>query len=284
MRMMTRRHFAPAVLLLATAAALAAQEAQAPKPQAPAEAAETPTFPAQVEQVIVDTVVTDKKGGVIRDLGREDFTITEDGVPQAIASFEAVVLPEQPSTTPPPPPKVTLNTTPEERRGRTFVILFDDMNITPFRANQAKAAVASFLEKGTREGDRVTLVSSAGGVWWSARMESGRAKLLDMVKRFDGRLIPDMSNERMSDWEAMRIHVYRDPQVVERVLRRYETYGVTQVMQQQQDSTGRAGTVEDPYVSGRASEVYYMALTRLRTTIDALERALNGLSAAKGRK
>jgi hypothetical protein len=88
----------------------------------------------------------------------------------------------------------------------------------------------------------------------------------------------------MSDWEAMRIHVYRDPQVVERVLRRYETYGVTQVMQQQQDTTGRAGTVEDPYVSGRASEVYYMALTRLRTTLDALERALNGLSAAKGRK
>ena len=105
--MMTRRHFVPAVLLLATAAALAAQEAQAPKPQAakpqaPPEAAETPTFPAQVEQVIVDTVVTDKKGGVIRDLGREDFTITEDGVPQAIASFEAVVLPEHPSTTPPP--------------------------------------------------------------------------------------------------------------------------------------------------------------------------------------
>ena len=287
--MMTRRHFAPAVLLLATAAALVAQEAQAPKPeaakpQAPPEAAETPTFPAQVEQVIVDTVVTDKKGGVIRDLAREDFTITEDGVPQAIASFEAVVLPEHPSTTPPPPPKVTVNTTPEERRGRTFVILFDDMNITPFRANQAKAAVASFLENGTREGDRVTLVSSAGGVWWSARMESGRAKLLDMVKRFDGRLIPDMSNERMSDWEAMRIHVYRDPQVVERVLRRYETYGVTQAMQQQQDTTGRAGTVEDPYVSGRASEVYYMALTRLRTTLDALERALNGLSAAKGRK
>jgi len=27
------------------------------------------------------------------------------------------------------------------------------MNITPWRANQAKAAVASFLEKGTREGD-----------------------------------------------------------------------------------------------------------------------------------
>ncbi|NTU89163.1 MAG: hypothetical protein HGA54_04550 [Actinobacteria bacterium] len=160
------------------------------------------------------------------------------------------------------------------------MILFDDMNITPFRANQAKAAVASFLEKGTREGDRVTLISSAGGTWWTARMEAGRQKLLDMVKRFDGRYIPDTSAERMSDWEALRIHVYRDPTVVERVLRRYETYGVGAIMNRQQDSTMRAGTVEDPYVTGRASEVYYQAVTRLRTTLDALERALNGLAAA----
>ena len=159
------------------------------------------------------------------------------------------------------------------------------MNITPYRANQAKAAVASFLEKGTREGDRVTLISSAGGIWWTARMESGRAKLLDMVKRFDGRYIPDRSNERISDAEALRIHVYRDPMVVERVIRRFQTYGVTAVMSQQQnDTTGRAGTAEDPYVNGRASEVYYQAITRLRTTLDALERALNGLAAAKGRK
>ena len=42
--------------------------------------------------------------------------------------------------------------------------------------------------------------------------------------------------------------------------------------------------MEDPYVTGRASEVYYQAVTRLRTTLDALERALNGLASAKGRK
>jgi VWFA-related protein len=147
--------------------------------------------------------------------------------------------------------------------------------------------VASFLQKGTREGDRVTLISSAGGTWWTARMEAGRQKLLDMVKRFDGRYIPDTSPERMSDWEAMRIHVYRDPMVVARVIRRYETYGVGAMLSRsQQDSASSmtAGTVEDPYVTGRASEVYYQAVTRLRTTLDALERALNGLAAAKGRK
>jgi len=276
---------APAVLVLASAAALAAQEGQKPAPPKPAASAETPTFPAQIEQVIVDVVVTDKKGNPIRGLKREDMSVTEDGVPQQIASFEAVQVPDQPSAgAPPPPPRVSVNTAPGERRGRTFVILFDDMNITPWRANQAKAAVASFLEKGTREGDRVTLISTAGGVWWTARMEAGRQKLLDMVKRFDGRYVPDTSPERMSDYEALRIHVYRDPLVVQRVLRRYETYGVTAAMTRRDNSDSTAYTVEDPYVTGRASEVYYMALTRLRTTLDALERALNGLAMAKGRK
>ena len=288
MRTMRQNPITPALLALLSGAALAAQEAPKPAPAAPRPApqaeAQPPTFPARVDQVIVDLVVTDKKGTPVRGLKRENLSVTEDGVPQSIVSFEAVVLPDQPSEVAPPPPRVSVNTNPEERRGRTFVILFDDMNITPFRANQAKAAVASFLEKGTREGDRVTLISSAGGTWWTARMEAGRQKLLDMVKRIDGRYIPDTSMERMSDYEAMRIHVYRDPTVVERVLRRFETYGVGAVMNRQQDSTMRAGTVEDPYVTGRASEVYYQAVTRLRTTLDALERALNGLAGAKGRK
>jgi VWFA-related protein len=286
---MTRSHIAPVVLLLGSAAALVAQEAKKPAgtpPAAPAAAQEapTPSFPAQVEQVIVDVVVTDKKGNAIRGLKQQDLAVIEDGVPQTVVSFEAVQLPDQPSEAPPPPPRITVNTTPEERRGRTFVVLFDDMNITPWKANQAKAAVASFLEKGTREGDRVTLISTAGGTWWTARMESGRPKLLDMVKRFDGRLIPDTAQDRMSDFEALRIHMYHDPIVTERVLRRYETYGVGSTMNRTQDSSGRTGTVEDPYVNGRASEVYYQAMTRVRTTLDALERALNGLASAKGRK
>jgi len=279
---MTKSHVASVVLVLVAGAVFAAQEPKKPASAAPGE---TPTFPAQVEQVIVDVVVTDKKGVPIRGLTRADLSITEDGVPQEVTSFEAVQVPDQPSTTPPPPPRVSVNTAPDERRGRTFVVVFDDMNITPWKANQAKAAVANFLEKGTREGDRVTLISTAGGTWWTARMEAGRAKLLDMVKRFDGRLIPDTSNERLSDYEAMRINVYHDAQVVERVMRRYETYGVTTAMNRGSNSSNSmSGTVDDPYVSGRASEVYYQAVTRLRTTLNALERALNGLASAKGRK
>jgi VWFA-related protein len=310
--MMNRRWVAPVLPALALAASLLAQEkppaadtatpqqaapaapaaAETPQqatPAAPAQApapGDTPTFPTQLEQVIVDVVVTDKKGTPIKGLTAADLTVTEDGVKQDVVTFEAVELPEQPSAAAPPPPKVSSNTAPEEQRARTFVVVFDDMHITPYRANQAKVAVASFLEKGTREGDRVSLISTAGATWWTTRMEAGRQKLIDIVKTFDGRLIPDHSPERMSDYEALRIHIYRDPTVVERVLRRYDTYGVTQ--QNTRSNSGadsmRVGTSDDPYVSGRAAEVYFQAATRMRTTLDVMERALNGLAGAKGRK
>jgi VWFA-related protein len=257
---------------------------------APAASAQPPTFPAQIEQVIVDVVVTDKKGTPIKGLTKDSMTVLEDGTAQQVVSFDAIELPDQPTTASSvAPPRVSVNTDPAEQRGRTFAIVFDDTHITPTRANAAKAAVASFLEKGVRDGDRVSLISTAGGTWWTTRMPQGREKLLDLLKRFDGRYIPDYANDRLSDAEAMRIYVYHDPVTAERVLRRWEQYGVQSVMQRNSSSSSgsdamRSGTVDDPYLTGRASEVYYQATTRLRTTLDTMERVINGLAAARGRK
>jgi len=254
-----------------------AQATEEPEPQA-----EPPTFAAEVDQVIVDVVVTDKKGNPVAGLARDELIVTEDGVPQEVMTFEAVALPDEPAAEPPPPPRVSTNVGREAERGRTFVIVFDDMNLTPHRARDAKAAVASFLASGVREGDQVTLIATSGGAWWTTRMEAGRDKLVDLLKRLDGRHIPDSSMERMTDWEAMRIHVYRDPQVTGQVMRRFETYGVTMIRSER--SNPLSGTVDDPFVSARASEVYFAARTRNRITLEVLERALNGLTGARGRK
>jgi VWFA-related protein len=115
-------------------------------------------------------------------------------------------------------------------------------------------------------------------------MNAGREKLIDTVKTLDGRYIPDTSMERMSDWEAMRIHVYRDAQTANRVYRRFETYGVTARQAARADQNILYGTSVNPYVTMRASEVYYSARARYRVTLQALERAANGLAGAKGRK
>src|SRR5437763_13507817 len=68
-------------LLLQTAAPLVAQQA----PQ-------TPTSQGRIrittELVLVNVVARDKKGNLVRDLKKEDFTILEDGKKQEISTFD----------------------------------------------------------------------------------------------------------------------------------------------------------------------------------------------------
>jgi VWFA-related protein len=277
-------------VLIAAALAAAAQDkppspAPSPSPSAASAAAQgpTPTFPSQVELVNVDVVVTDKKGVPVTGLTAADFQLLEDGGPQNVTSFEAVTAPAVASVVPPERPRVSNNTAAEVRTGRTFMVVFDDIHLSPFQARSAKSAVAEFLKSGVREGDRVSLVATGGGAWWSTRMEAGREELIAMLKRLDGRLIPDTGMDRMSEYEAMRIHVFHDAQVEERVSRRFETYGVSQRAGGSQSESGVAD-IGDPMVRGRATEVYFQSVTRNRITLQVLQRVLLSLASTKGRK
>jgi VWFA-related protein len=254
------------------------------RPQA-AKSQESPaTFPAQVEQVTVDVVVTDKKGEPVTGLKKEDLEVYENGAPQTIVSFDAIEVAAAPAAKPPPRPKVSTNTSQERRRpGRTFVIFFDDIHLTPFTAQRAKAAVADFLRTEAREGDRVIVVAAGGGAWWSTRMEAGRDEMIDLVKRLQGRSFPDTGRDRMSDYEAMRIHVFRDEMVMNRVQRRFEAAGLMTATQQSQHVTGPRAR-EDAIVTSRAAEVYLGAAARNRITLEALERSLHALGGVEGRK
>lgn len=262
-----------------------AQAPAAPAPSPKPTAAPSPgiAFPAAVDLVTVDAVITDKKNAPIEGLTRDQFRIFEDGKPQDIVSFEAIVLPPVPAAGPRRPPAVSTNQSATPQSGRTFIIVFDDIHLQPFQATRAKAAIDNFLKNGTRDGDRVTLLASGGGAWWSTKMPEGMDELQALLKRLEGREIPDTSTERVTEWEAMRIHIYRDKQVEERVLRRFETYGINAGMRDQSTNTG-AMFDGDPLVQGRASEVYYQATAKNRITLDVLERALSSLAGTKGRK
>jgi VWFA-related protein len=251
------------------------------------ESQEPPKFPAQIEQVTVDAVVTDKKGNPITGLTAADFTVLEDGVPQTVVNFEAVQLPATASATTPQKPRVSTNTDPASRVGRTFVVVFDDIHMTRFNAIPAKKAIAEFLKSGVREGDHVTLVATGGTAWWSARMEAGRDELIALLKRFEGRNIPDSSQDRMSDYEAMRIQVYNDPDVMARVSRRYQNLGIsnqTGPSQGANQSLSSSDSVGDPMVRSKAGDVYFQSVSKNRITLALLERVLSSLTTSKGRK
>ncbi len=244
-------------IALAVSGSLAGNAAspQAARPQEP-----PATFPAQVEQVTVDVVVTDRKGEPVTGLKKEDLEVYENGVPQAIVSFDAIEVAATPAAQAAPRPRVSSNTHQERRRpGRTF------------------------LRTEVREGDRVTLVAAGGGAWWTARMEAGRDELIDLVKRLSGRAVPDTGRDRISEYEAMRIHVFRDEMIMNRVQRRLEAAGQMTATQQSQHVTGPRA-VEDPLVTGRAAEVYFAVAARNRITLEALERSLQALADVQGRK
>ena len=255
--------------------------------------AQVPSFPAEVELVTVDVVVTDKKGSPISGLLASDFQLTEDGAPQTITSFEAVELPAEPSPFPRRRLSVSTNLRSQERpwTGRSFAIVFDDIHLTPIEARKARAAVVAFLETSVRDGDRVSLVAPAAGVWWTTELPDGKDQLLALLKGLDGRRIPERGPDRLSDYEAMQIYLYRDPLVINRVMRRWVTYGV---LQQTPERAGRAGTSggsvnpfrtdEDPLIHGKAVETYTTAKTRNQATLQVLERLLLAMEGAKGRK
>jgi VWFA-related protein len=258
--------------------------AHAAAPQAAPAAAQQPTFPAQVELVVVDAAVTDRQGRPIRGLTAADFTLFEDGQPQEIGSFEAVEVPEYPAAPAEPRerPSVSTNAKDPAATGRTFVIVFDNRNLTRFDAHRAKGAVAQFLEKGTRAGDRVMLAATEGDAWWSTRMDEGRAELLALLKRLEGRLVDDLSPEHVTPWEALRIHVYRDEDVAFRVLQRLEKYNAVPA-----DLTGRTSrrsVFDNVYLTQRAAQVYQDSLNRNRATLQLLNRILASLEGSRGRK
>ena len=61
--------------------------APAPAPGAAGSAQPTPTLQVQAREVLLPVTVRDKKGALVTNLTASDFTLTEDGRPQAIKSF-----------------------------------------------------------------------------------------------------------------------------------------------------------------------------------------------------
>ncbi len=261
-------------------------------PPAGAASQVTPTFPAEVEMVTVDVVVVDGKGAPVTGLTKDDFLLYQDDAPQKLERFDSVVLPAAPATgaTPgaraPRPQPITVNSRREVRSGRVFAVVFDDIHLSAPQAYRAKQAIAEFLDKGVREGDRVLICATSGGAWWTARMESGREELMGILKRFEGRYQPDLLDiERMTDYEAMRIITSDDTVIGDIVQRRFESTGALDKYSTSGDkdpsiAQGRS----HPLIMARAQQVYAQARARNKITLKAILRVLEGMSSAQGRK
>jgi len=102
-----------------------------------------------VRRVIVDVVVRDSTNQPVRGLVAKDFSVSEDGTSQHIASFEAhefdtpsISLPHD---APPLPPNVFVNVPKAPEHGPLYVILYDMVNMDRDDQAYARQQVMKFL-------------------------------------------------------------------------------------------------------------------------------------------
>jgi VWFA-related protein len=141
-----KRFVVQITVLVVLAGALVAQQ-PSPPPQEPGLVVRVTT-----RMVQVDTVVLDKEGRPVKGLKADDFTVTEDGVRQRIASFSERIS-ELANPTPPPvlPPHVTSNrpavTQTNAENGTVAVLLLDGLNTPPQDRIYVKQQMLKFLAR-----------------------------------------------------------------------------------------------------------------------------------------
>jgi VWFA-related protein len=123
------------------------QEQAAPAPAAPADAQTSPVVIRKESRlVLVDAVVTDKKGNYIRDLTDKDFKIYEDNKEQPVASFSS-----------------GSDISVQAKGQKHYLILFfDNSSMAAPDQIQARGAAAKFVQANSGP-DRMMAVVDFGG-------------------------------------------------------------------------------------------------------------------------
>ena len=147
---------AAVVLISATGSASWAQQAA---PQTVS--GSVPTITTETRLVLVDTVVTDKKGNYIRDLTQKDFKVFEDGKEQTIKSFSSE----------------TDASSPTVNQKHYLVLFFDDSTMNVTDQGFARKAALQFLESNTGADRYIAVVDFNGTLRVTQNFTTDAARL-----------------------------------------------------------------------------------------------------------
>ncbi|HLJ47858.1 MAG TPA: VWA domain-containing protein [Bryobacteraceae bacterium] len=163
-------------------------------------AQDAPTFRTTTNLVIIDVTVRDKSGKAMDNLKKEDFTLLEDGKPQAISVFElqrlagdtlpAVVQPEktlikrdasQPAA---PVEHVTAPTKEQLHDKRLITLFFDFSSMQPAEQIRARAAATKFLSEQMTKSDLVQIMTFSTTLKIVENFTDDRELLLADIQKF----------------------------------------------------------------------------------------------------
>jgi VWFA-related protein len=158
-----------------------------------------PTFHATSRLVLVDVVVTGKKGEFVRNLKPADFTVLEDGRPQSITAFAAHMA----SASPQPPPKMQLpehqytnyNAPPPDHP--ITIILLDMLNTLITERPYAREQMLKFL-RAMPPGQPIALFTLSG----TLRMVQGFTQSSDALTAAAKSVLDKNENAHLHTTEA----------------------------------------------------------------------------------
>src|SRR3954469_5336799 len=134
-------------------------------PQASADA--VGTIKSETRLVLVDTVVTDKKGNYIRDLTAKDFKVWEDNKEQAVTSFSL----EDESAS---------GTTAQKRY---LVLFFDNSTMDASEQIRARQAATKFIDANSSPNHLIAVVDFGGSVRIAQNFTADAERLKQVVSR-----------------------------------------------------------------------------------------------------
>jgi VWFA-related protein len=148
-------------------APLRAQNSEPAKPEAAAQQqpiATSPVIRTESRVVLVDAVVTDKKGNYVHDLTQKDFKVYEDNKEQAVTSFSFGSDPSGPLSA----------------QKHYMILFFDNSSMAVPDQIQARAAATKFIAEGAAP-DRLMAVVDFGGSLLVKQNFTGNADLLTVA-------------------------------------------------------------------------------------------------------
>ncbi|MGH9202368.1 MAG: hypothetical protein ACRD2A_14160, partial [Vicinamibacterales bacterium] len=126
-----------------------------------------PTFRASVDLVRLDVIPRAANGQFVADLGRDDFQVLEDGVPQTVASLVLVHggrvfnVAQAPIATDPASEGIILpRSKPQETAGRIFVVIVDDLHFTAIETPLVRALLKKLVSGLFHQGDMFAMFST----------------------------------------------------------------------------------------------------------------------------
>jgi VWFA-related protein len=196
------------------------------EPQAAPQAPRT-TFKSGLELVVVNVVVRDKDGKLVRGLGRGDFVVLEDGKPQTVSSFdfeeiENASLPSMATTTvlgaiaqpaaPAAAPASGDVRPAADMKDRRLIVLFYDLgSMQPEEVSRAVQSGRDYVEKKMAPADILAVVSLTTALAVDQDFTADRPALLAALDRLspvggsaaaagtDAEIAPDTGNAFVAD-------------------------------------------------------------------------------------